>query len=251
MYQIHFETDDFVLIDKHPGSSIHNESGDGLIYALRNDLQNQHIIPVHRLDKSTSGLLLCAKHAQAASDLSQLFQHRQIEKYYLALSVNKPKKKQGLIKGDMLKSRNGNWRLSSSLISPAVTQFFSYGLKPEGKQWPISHKRLFILKPYTGKTHQLRVALKSLGAPILGDSRYGSKTKDASLEQKDCRMFLHAYSLCFDYKGEFYRFCCLPTAYKNSEHETITSLNTFITSEPNLVQPWLLSWRKVNPFRQE
>ena len=144
---------------------------------------------VHRLDKMTSGLLLLARHAQAASILSQQFQQRTVEKYYLALSDQKPRKKQGLIKGDMERSRRGSWKLTTGLRNPAITRFFSCA--------PMPGLRLFLLRPLTGKTHQLRVALKSVGAAIIGDTRYHGVSEPSA-----DRGYLHAWGLAFDWQGE-------------------------------------------------
>lgn len=235
MYSLVTEHEDFLVVDKHPEVSMHNEpvaSSDGsadnarhkrvgLIQQLRLDFNTPHIYPVHRLDKPTSGLLICAKSAEANSQLSQLFQNKKVEKYYLALSTHKPKKKQGLIAGDMERTRNGNWKLTTTSNKPAITQFFSYGLG-EGK-------RLFILKPYTGKTHQLRVALKSIGAPITGDARY-APVKDSS-----DRTYLHAYCLRFRHGATDYHFQSLP-----SDGDFNTTVIDYIAT--HLSEPWKLSW---------
>jgi len=233
LYQIVAEYEDFLVVNKQPETSIHNEASGadscsneiGLIQQLRNDFNTQDIYPVHRLDKPTSGLLICAKTAEANSQLSQLFQYKKIEKYYLAVSHKKPKKKQGLIVGDMVRTRNGNWKLAKSINNPAITQFFSYGLG-EGK-------RLFVLKPYTGKTHQLRVALKSIGSPIVGDQRYGSMCteEDKGIE----RTHLHAYCLRFEYKSQYFHFQCLPCGDNFSSHAL-----EYI--QHHLNDPWGLPW---------
>ena len=68
----------------------------------------------------------------------------------------------------MQKARNGAWKLCQSKENPAITRFESVSCEP--------NLRLFILKPQTGKTHQLRVAMKSLGSPILGDYALMVKT---------------------------------------------------------------------------
>lgn len=78
--------------------------------------------------------------------------------------------------------------LARSLSNPAVTRFTSTSLP--GKR---SGLRAFLLKPETGKTHQLRVALKSLGAPVLGDERYAQ----AELAQQEERGYLHCAALRF------------------------------------------------------
>jgi tRNA pseudouridine32 synthase/23S rRNA pseudouridine746 synthase len=168
MYRVIENHKDFLLIDKHPGIDFHKGSKPaGLVDILKSDLVIKELYTVHRLDRVTSGLLLFAKTSEAAKDLSRQFRNRQVEKYYLAISDGRPKKKQGLVKGDMERARRGGWKLLRSMQKPAITQFISYSLG--------DRLRLFILKPHTGKTHQLRVALKSIGAPVLGDPLYHKK----------------------------------------------------------------------------
>ena len=215
------EQPDFYVVAKPCGVDIHcSADGPGLIEQLKQQ-QNQAVFPVHRLDKATSGLLLVARGQKAVRDLSLLFQQRQVAKYYLALSVKKPSKKQGLIKGDMCKARNGCWRLSRSLANPAVTYFFSYGNV-------LNSQRVFILRPYTGKTHQLRVAMKSLGAAILGDTRYGGQRAD--------RMYLHAYKLSFAYAERHFSYELPPTA---GEIFVSKQWQCWLTDLPDVEQlPW-------------
>lgn len=186
---------DFVVVNKPAGLSFHSEQGPGLVALLAAEL-GYPLWAVHRLDKITSGLLLLAKRSSAAAELSQSFAERRVEKYYLALASGKPKKKQGLIRGDMAKARGGSYRLLPSHQQPAVTQFHSFSLVPG--------LRLYVLRPHTGKTHQLRVALKSLGCPILGDDRYGGPLAD--------RGYLHAWQLALSYQGRAYRWQQPPTS---------------------------------------
>ena len=221
MYTLVAEQDDFLVIHKRAGVSLHNETGDGLIQAIRRERNSQQIFPVHRLDKATSGLLLLATNRQANQTLSQLFQHRQVEKYYLAVSQHKPTKKQGLVSGDMVRTRNGNWKLTRDHTHPAVTQFFSYGLG--------DGQRLFVLKPTTGKTHQLRVALKSLGSPIIGDHRYGQAGESHST------LLLHAWCLRFIYNGHDYAYQQLPNV--DSFGGAVITL-----VQRQLPKPWTLPW---------
>lgn len=159
---------------------------------------NERVWPVHRLDTPTSGLLIVARSAAAAATFGQLFESHQVQKYYLAVAGNKPRKKQGAVVGDMEKARRGNWRLATTRTNPAITQFFSTAL--QNPDWP--HQRLYLLKPLTGRTHQLRVALKSLGAPILGDKRYGGAPAT--------NLHLHAFGLCFRYAETAYECYNLP-----------------------------------------
>lgn len=184
-----FTHEDFVVINKPCDISVQLEQGHDYADALLNQVCLQLGVPklwlVHRLDKLTSGLLILAKKPQAAAALSQMFERREISKYYLALSNKKPKKKQGAVCGDMKKVRDGKWMLLKQQQNPALSQFFSLGLG--------DGLRLFIVRPHTGKTHQIRVALKSIGSPILGDTLYGGDKAD--------RGYLHAFSLNFSYQN--------------------------------------------------
>lgn len=197
MYSLIDDQADFIVVDKAAGASFHSESGDaGLFERVKQDQAVQELYPVHRLDKMTSGVLVFAKNKGTAQALGALFEDRQVEKYYVALADKKPKKKQGLIKGDMASARRGNYKLMTSRDSPATTQFFSHSVG-EGK-------RLYLLKPTTGKTHQLRVAMKSIGAPIMGDSRYYPGCPELD------RGYLHAYQMAFSLMGKPYSYQVMP-----------------------------------------
>ncbi|MGV6989187.1 TIGR01621 family pseudouridine synthase [Testudinibacter sp. P80/BLE/0925] len=191
-----YQHPDFIVIDKPIGLSVHkDQQALGLPDLVARQLGCPALWLVHRLDKITSGLLILARNSQAAAELSGLFQQHQIEKHYIALSAAKPKKKQGLVIGDMQKTRNGSWKLCRSRENPAMTRFSSIRCD--------NRLRLFHLIPKSGKTHQIRVAMKSLGSPILGDQRYGDKT---ALD----RTYLHAYALKFQYQGTSFLIKQLP-----------------------------------------
>jgi len=193
-----FDNSDFVLLYKPEGLNFHSEEEAGLVVLATEQLGLKQLFSVHRLDKMTSGLILLAKSATIANELSKLFESRLIEKYYLALSMRKPKKKQGWVKGDMGSARRGSYMLLKSMDNPTITQFKSVALR--------MHERLFLVKPHTGKTHQIRVALKSLGSPIAGDTRYAN-SDEAKQEE---RGYLHAYALRFELQGKDYSFVQAP-----------------------------------------
>ncbi|MBU2711056.1 TIGR01621 family pseudouridine synthase [Zooshikella harenae] len=199
MLDIISEHPDFYVIYKPANVSVHQTSEQsGIIPLVQNHLGNPAPLwLVHRLDQVTSGLLVLARSQQAAQTFGHLFSSQQITKYYLAITAGRPKKKQGKIIGDMTKTRNGSWKLLHTKHNPAITEFVSTSLPPG--------KRLCLIHPLTGKTHQIRVALKSLGAPIVGDLRYYPK----NLEPAD-RCYLHAYVLQFNWQGQQLRFCAPP-----------------------------------------
>ncbi|BFM16074.1 TIGR01621 family pseudouridine synthase [Maricurvus nonylphenolicus] len=218
-------TPDFVVVNKPSGLSVHDDDkdGGGLLKAVAELTGVDKLLPVHRLDKMTSGLIVMAKHPEANRLLADQFAQRQVEKYYLAISASKPRKKQGLIAGDMTKARRGAWKLLPSKNNPAQTQFFSYGLG--------DGLRLFLLRPRTGKTHQIRVALKSLGSAILGDSLYAGDSAD--------RGYLHAYGLCFDWQGERLRFLVKANQGEVFQRQQVTD------QLEEIGMPWELKWPKL------
>ncbi|GAA6203563.1 TIGR01621 family pseudouridine synthase [Thalassotalea sp. SU-HH00458] len=219
------EQADFIITNKPPGVGFHDEANQqGFFNQIKSTLSLDNLYPVHRLDKMTSGLLIFAKNKKAANQFQQLFESRNIEKYYLAISDKKPSKKQGLIKGDMEKSRRGTWRLARSQHNPAISQFFSFGLT--------QGKRLFIVKPYTGKTHQIRVALNSLGAPIIGDPNYYANSSSD-------RGYLHAYALKFVLDEQEYQYVLPPSIGKEFLDERTHHVLT------KIIVPWALAWPKI------
>lgn len=187
----------FVITHKRSGVNFHSEEEAGFVVQMSEQL-GIPLFPVHRLDKMTSGMVILAKNSETAAQFGKMFENREIEKYYLAISMRKPKKKMGWIKGDMAKARRGDYKLLSTMENPAITQFVSCALR--------THERFFLIKPHTGKTHQIRVALKSLGSPIAGDERY-AQADDA---RKEDRGYLHAYALRFRLNGEDFSFVLPP-----------------------------------------
>ncbi|MDN3653910.1 TIGR01621 family pseudouridine synthase [Thalassotalea ponticola] len=216
-----FDHPDFIVVNKPANINFHDEGelGQGFFNSIKKQLSLSELYPVHRLDKMTSGLVIFAKNPSAAREFGELFKQRTIDKYYLAISKQKPKKKQGMISGDMQKSRRGSYKLMRSNINPAKTRFFSYAIG--------DGLRLFVLKPLTGKTHQLRVALASIGSHIAGDPLYNSN------DQSD-RGYLHAWALRFNYHGEEVALLCPPV-----------SGELFLRAKPvieDIDTPWQLPW---------
>lgn len=228
---------DFIIVNKPAGKSFHDEGevDSGFFNEVKNALNTNNInqkfpdeiealYPVHRLDKMTSGLIVFAKNKVTATLFQQLFEQHKIQKFYLALSDKKPKKKQGLIKGDMAKSRRSAWKLLRTKNNPAISQFMSYGLG--------DGLRLYIVKPHSGKTHQIRVALSSIGSPIIGDLLYA--TGDSAIQYD--RGYLHAYALQFTLNNSHYKYQLSP----NSGEQFLTT--SFIQQLKDIGEPWNLSW---------
>ncbi|MFT4929320.1 MAG: tRNA pseudouridine32 synthase/23S rRNA pseudouridine746 synthase [Phenylobacterium sp.] len=220
-----FSNNDFMVIHKTSALNFHTEDGEpGLFEQVKAQFGLTELYPVHRLDKLTTGLVIFAKTKAVAAAFGRLFESHQINKFYLAISDQKPKKKQGWVKGDMAKARRGAWKLLRSQDNPAITQFISQPLslldQPKGC-------RLFLLRPFSGKTHQIRVALKSVGSPIIGDGLYSSSGVAD-------RGYLHAYGLQFTLNDQDFSFCVPP------------STGCLFTSEPlkSCLEPWSEPWKQ-------
>jgi tRNA pseudouridine32 synthase/23S rRNA pseudouridine746 synthase len=219
--EVLFDHPDFVVVNKPNNISVQNESHQsGILPLLCQQLKFEKLWLVHRLDKVTSGILILAKHPKAAAIFGQLFEQKKIEKYYLAISAKKPKKKQGAIKGGMKKVRDGKWMLDNSDTAVAISQFFSFSVSPGF--------RIFLIKPLTGKTHQIRVALKSIGSPILGDEMYKGEGSD--------RTYLHAYCIRFVYQEQPICIICPPNKGALFVSDKIKQ------QVSNLATPWTLKW---------
>ncbi|MGB0514673.1 MAG: RluA family pseudouridine synthase [Wenzhouxiangellaceae bacterium] len=175
--------DEFVVIDKPAGMAA--QAGSGLAWGL-NDVVARiepRALPVHRLDRETSGLMLFALGAVHARQLQQLFRTNQIEKRYLALldghlNEDRVDVDQALLK---IRDTSGQHRVV---------------VDPDGKPARSSLRRLERLPRHefvevrieTGRTHQIRAHAKFLGTPLVGDDRYNSNPPPPGLN----RLFLHA-----------------------------------------------------------
>jgi tRNA pseudouridine32 synthase/23S rRNA pseudouridine746 synthase/23S rRNA pseudouridine1911/1915/1917 synthase len=164
-----------LIIDKPAGLPVHAGPGGGdnlekHLDALRFGLPHPPAL-AHRLDRDTSGCLVLGRHRKALSRLGKLFQGGGVEKTYWAVTSGLPAEAQGVIDQPLLKvsNRTGGWKIA---IDPAgqrsITEYRVLGAA-DGLAWIECH-------PRTGRTHQIRVHLASLGAPLLGDPQYGDKT---------------------------------------------------------------------------
>lgn len=176
--KILFEDDFLLLCDKPSGMISDSES-------IHKALKNVSYVLVHRLDRETSGVLIVAKSQKVYEAMVELFSEKKVEKTYLAVVKGCVKKEEGAIDRPIgLKKRMQGISLYevSKSGKPALTHFRS--LKT------CDQYSLLLCHPITGRTHQIRVHLQSIGHPILGDSLYG-KTENYP------RLLLHAYQIAF------------------------------------------------------
>lgn len=157
---------------------------------------------VHRLDKETSGVMLVAKTQAYFEYLKSLFQEHRIIKTYAAVVRGVPKNKTGVIDAP-IGIVNGTLKRSvrsKKMQKEAVTEYRVLKIfVPEGETERGEEKfALLEINPKTGRTHQIRVHLASIGYPIAGDKLYGSKAKTDRAQFP--RLMLHAAGIEFPEK---------------------------------------------------
>tara|TARA_R110001592_G_scaffold111203_1_gene308070 strand:- start:273 stop:935 length:663 start_codon:yes stop_codon:yes gene_type:complete len=187
--KILFQDNDILVLDKPSGLL----SVAGRLAIHKDSLQTrvQRVFPsasvVHRLDMSTSGIMLMALNKESHRHISRQFQNRQISKRYLARVYGKPSTDDGLVDLPLI----CDW-----LNRPKQTVDFDLG-KPSITNWKLlrsdDQSSLMELEPVTGRSHQLRVHMQSMGHPILGDKFYAHKD---AFNMSD-RLDLHATYIKF------------------------------------------------------
>ncbi len=196
-FEVLYEDNDVIVIDKPAPLVVHPAAGhwnDTLVHGLlyrypelaSSDLRRPGI--VHRLDAGTSGLMVIARNLDAKQKLMASFKSRSVRKEYLALVEGRPEDLKGSVISPI--GRNPRNRLKMAVVSQGKEAVTEYEVLWTNDMF--SFLRCII---HTGRTHQIRVHLKELGCPIIGDRLYGAKFK-APWVPSD-RFFLHAWKLAF------------------------------------------------------
>lgn len=208
-----FENENFIVINKPAGLQVHpsdkNETDtlvNGLLFQspeiknVGDEPENRPGI-VHRLDKDTSGAMIVVKNQKTFQELKDKFKNREIQKTYWALVYGKMENKKGIIDAPIARARNYKKQTianakTKTKIRSAITE---YKVLKEFDDYSLVE-----VKPRTGRMHQIRIHLSSIGHPILGDEKY--QIKNIKSERNVRRHLLHAKKIKFNLNNKEFEF---------------------------------------------
>jgi 23S rRNA pseudouridine955/2504/2580 synthase len=195
-FEIAYQDDAILVINKPAGVAVHGGSGvsHGVIESLRAANPSFKFLElVHRLDRDTSGLLMLAKRRSALVRLHTMMREGQVSKHYLAIVDGRVVNDRQHVRAPLLRwvTASGERRVrvdeagqTAHTIVTCLTRLASHAVVDAELR--------------TGRTHQIRVHLGSIGHPIMGDTKYGNDTEQLRWRAQGVkRMFLHAYKLSF------------------------------------------------------
>ena len=187
LYSVFYEDENIVVVNKQKGIEVCDGENN-----VELDLKKNYnsVFAIHRIDKNTSGLVMFAKSQKVFDELSLNLKNGNIKKFYLAKVFGNPKQEEDLYAFLLKDAKNSFVKIYKQNVSGAVSIHTKYKLIEKCDDCCLLEVELF-----TGKTHQIRAHLASVGLPIVGDGKYGDNEKNKKLgKHKQC---LVAYKLKF------------------------------------------------------
>ena len=178
--------DEDIVVCVKPARVLSTDEPGGMPELVRNELGTQDVRTVHRLDRVVSGLMVLARSADAASELSRQIRDGEFQKEYLAVIHGKPEESAGTYRDLLL--RNKQERKTYIVTEPAKgvqEAILTYQVQAQTEE--LTRVRIQL---QTGRTHQIRAQFSGRGTPLVGDRKY-------SLLEDECEIALWSYRLAF------------------------------------------------------
>ena len=198
-FDVVYEDEYLLVINKPSGLVVHPAPGNwehtlvnGLVYRypdMRKLLDRMRPGIVHRLDSPTSGLMIIARTQEMTLALRNMFTERKVNKTYLALAHGTPEKHEGILSGPI--ARDPNVPMKMAVVDGGRPSLTGYRVL-----WSMRGHSLVECKLYTGRTHQIRVHMSTLGCPLVGDTMYGAERYG---DEFTGRIYLHSWRLEFEH----------------------------------------------------
>lgn len=208
-----YEDEDLLILNKEAGVIVQGAQDNDTSLSLHleylkqknEDNSDSEYFHAHRLDKDTSGVLVCGKNKIAIRELNKIFASREITKKYLCLCDGQFEEAEGKIEVNLDRNQQGmkEKMFISEKTGKKSLSFYKVISEFEFKKETVT---LVEVEIKTGLTHQIRVHMKSIGHSIVGDKMYGNNYINSIFETSLDRQFLHAKSLEFEYKGTKHEF---------------------------------------------
>jgi 23S rRNA pseudouridine955/2504/2580 synthase len=193
-----YEDEHILVLNKPFGLAVQGGTGtkrhiDGMLAGMSDRFGDRPRL-VHRLDRDTTGVLLVAKHRDAAAKLGRIFQTRSAAKTYWALVKGVPRPHQGKVEAPLVKAASPEGdRVRKAL--PGEQEQAMHATTHYSVIDRVANKAAWVsLKPVTGRQHQLRAHMALIGHPIVGDNKYGGD-ENLAVEQIEPKLHLHARRL--------------------------------------------------------
>ncbi len=207
-FDIVYEDENIILIDKKPGVIVHPDKSyhfDSLVSRVLHYLYDKGeynpeadkaFTPalVNRIDRNTGGIVIAAKNADSLRILNAKMKTRELEKFYLCLIHGKPKKDEDILNGYLVKNEAQNKvKIFSKPVENSKEVITKYNILDSDGNYSLAEVELL-----TGRTHQIRAHMASIGHPLLGDTKYSNKKAPDTFKYQA----LYSYKLKFNFETD-------------------------------------------------